>query len=95
LGCASPAAAPAVKAKAQPTPVTQAKAIFPSRQRAFVTASIVNCRASPVEQAAAVKKLSRGAEVEIIAREADWLSISHKGRQCWASSRYVSPDRPA
>jgi hypothetical protein len=94
---AAPRAAPALVKKAGPQPAKppQANPIFPARKRAFVTAGIVNCRASPVEQAASVKKLSRGAEVEIIAREADWLSISHKGRQCWAASRYISPDRPA
>jgi uncharacterized protein YraI len=69
--------------------------LFPARQKAFITASILNCRASPVAQAGTVKKLSRGAEIEVLARESDWMSISHRGRQCWAAARYVSPDRPA
>jgi hypothetical protein len=71
------------------------QALFPAREKAFVTARILNCRASPVEQAGSVKKLSRGDEVAILAREADWMSISHDGRQCWAGVRYISLDRPA
>jgi hypothetical protein len=86
---APPPAAAAAPARAD------APMLFPERRKAFVTARILNCRASPVEEAGSVKKLSRGAEVEVLAREADWMSISHDGRQCWAAVRYISPDRPA
>jgi hypothetical protein len=94
---AIPAAGASAAPPALAAPATQAAgpAVFPSRQKAFVTANILNCRASPVAQAGSVKKLSRGAEVEVLAREAEWMSISHNGRQCWAAVRYISPDRPA
>jgi hypothetical protein len=86
---------PRLAAPAPSLPPAPKAELFPARQKAFVTARILNCRASPVEQAGSVKKLSRGAEVEILAREAEWMSISHGGRQCWVAVRYISPDRPA
>jgi fused signal recognition particle receptor len=63
-------------------------------QTGFVTASLLNCRTSPAEQAKSVRRLPRGEPVEILALEPAWASISHRGRQCWASTRYISTEQP-
>ena len=60
----------------------------------FVSASLLNCRTAPAEQSRPVRTLSRGDEVQILALEPGWLSISHRGRQCWASSRYITANQP-
>ena len=60
----------------------------------FVTASLLNCRTSPAEQARTVRRLRRGEPVQILAVEPAWASVSHRGRQCWASTRYISVEEP-
>lgn len=65
------------------------------REPAYVTARILNCRVSPVSQATSVRKIARGSRVEILARDEEWVSISHRGRQCWALARYISREEPA
>jgi uncharacterized protein YgiM (DUF1202 family) len=57
---------------------------------AYVSARIVNCRASPANGAAPVRKLARGERVTVLASEPGWTSVSHRGRQCWISDRYLS-----
>jgi hypothetical protein len=41
-----------------------------------------------------VRKLVRGAQVQILAREDDWISVAHKGRQCWVAARFLSAAQP-
>ena len=60
----------------------------------FVTASLLNCRSSPDEEAKPVRRLRRGETVQVLAMEPSWASVSHKGRQCWASTRYISEYKP-
>lgn len=69
-------------------------AALPGRGLAFVSASVLQCRSAPVDRAAPVRKLVRGAEVQILAREGEWMSIAHKGRQCWAAARFLSAAEP-
>ncbi len=64
------------------------------KETGFVTASLLNCRTAPAEQAEPVRILERGEPVEVLALEPAWASISHEGRQCWASTRYLSADQP-
>jgi hypothetical protein len=66
----------------------------PAREQAFVTASVLQCRSAPVNQSPAVRKLVRGAEVQILARDGAWASVAHKGRQCWAAARFLSTAQP-
>jgi hypothetical protein len=73
-------------------PATAPAAVQPSG--AYVAARIMNCRSAPARQAGSVRKLARGEPVEIIAREGDWVSVSHRGRQCWAAARYLSTQQP-
>lgn len=88
---AKPAAAPA----ASPAGGAQQVADSPAPgTEAFVTATILNCRAKPADDGETVRRLSRGAPVEILTREPPWLSIEHRGRQCWANSRYISDAKP-
>lgn len=78
-----PAPAPLPPAAATPRPVT-----------AFVTASLLNCRAAPARQGRSVRRLARGDQVQFIARDGDWVSLSYQGRQCWALLRYFSVQPP-
>lgn len=64
-------------------------------QPAFVTASVLNCRAAPARQAEPVRRLARGAQVAMIARDGEWISIAYRGQQCWALLRYIAKERPA
>lgn len=61
---------------------------------AYVTASVLNCRSAPATQAPTVKRLVRGDNVIVTARDQNWVSLSHEGRQCWAFLRYFSLTRP-
>jgi hypothetical protein len=63
-------------------------------QEAFVTASVLNCRSAPAMQAPPVDRLIRGDSVQLLARDEDWVSLSHDGGQCWALLRYMSLTRP-
>lgn len=62
--------------------------------QAYVTASVLSCRTAPARQAERVRNLARGARVRVLATEGQWVSVSHRGRQCWALARYVSPAEP-
>lgn len=86
---------PEPQSPAQP-PATDAAVMGFSepQQTGFVTASLLNCRTAPAEQAESVRILRRGDSVQVLALEPDWASISHRGRQCWASSRYLSAQQP-
>ncbi|MDP8913369.1 MAG: SH3 domain-containing protein [Pseudomonadota bacterium] len=75
-------------------PVPMALPALPAREQAFVTASVLQCRSAPVHQSPAVRKLVRGAEVQILAHEGAWASVAHKGRQCWAAARFLSAAQP-
>jgi|GEM_PF-2210452 len=72
----------------------KAKADAEAEAKRFVTASLLNCRSSPAEEAKPVRRLPRGEPVQVLAMEPAWASVSHKGRQCWASSRYISEQEP-
>ncbi len=75
-------------------PVPMALPALPAREQAFVTASVLQCRSAPVNRSPAVRKLVRGAEVQILARDGAWISVAHKGRQCWAAARFLSAAQP-
>jgi hypothetical protein len=72
----------------------EARAKAEAEAKRFVTASLLNCRSSPAEEAKPVRRLPRGEPVQVLAMEPAWASVSHKGRQCWASSRYISEQEP-
>ena len=92
---AEPVAAAPVEAKAPAPPAAPvALPALPAREQAFVTASVLQCRSAPVERSTPVRKLVRGAQVQILAREDDWISVAHKGRQCWAAARFLSAAQP-
>jgi len=74
--------------------VPMALPALPAREQAFVTASLLQCRSAPVNQSPAVRKLVRGAEVQVLARDGAWASVAHKGRQCWAAVRFLSAAQP-
>jgi hypothetical protein len=95
---ASPAVAPAPTPAAAPqeAPADEAPParLAQPKETGFVTASLLNCRTAPAEQAEPVRILSRGDSVRVLAVEAPWASVSHRGRQCWASTRYISAEQP-
>lgn len=67
----------------------------PTTERAFVAASLLNCRSAPARQADVVRRLERGDSIGIIATEnSDWASVAHQGRQCWVASRYLAREEP-
>ncbi len=75
-------------------PIQQAPAPAQPRETAFVAASFLQCRSAPVRQAPAVRKLARGDALEVLTRIPEWASVSHRGRQCWVSDRFLSPVEP-
>lgn len=83
---ASPATPPA------PSPVVSASA--PGDDRAYVTASLLNCRAVPNDDAATVRRLQRGATVQVLGVDPGWINISHGGQRCWAAAEHISAVRP-
>lgn len=66
----------------------------PSGDRAFVTASLLNCRSIPSDDGDTVRRLTRGAAVTVLGADPGWVSVSHQGRQCWASAQFISTTRP-
>jgi hypothetical protein len=86
-------------AESSPAAVIQPVAESPPNTRSedtsgFVTARLLNCRASPILGARSLRILARGESVQILAREPGWLSIAHRDRQCWVVERYVSKPKP-
>lgn len=63
--------------------------------RAYVTASLLNCRAAPDEESETVRRLRRGAAVDLLGSRIGWFSIAHQGQQCWAYRDYISMTRPS
>lgn len=61
----------------------------------YVTASLLNCRSVPSNDGPTVRKLDKGAPVRVLGTDFGWVSIAHRGRQCWASAKYVSVTKPA
>ena len=61
---------------------------------AFVTASLLNCRAAPVENGKIVRKLQRGASVQLLSADPGWASVAHRDRQCWVAARFLSTAEP-
>jgi hypothetical protein len=61
---------------------------------AFVTASLLNCRAVPADDGETVRRLSRGDAVKVLGADPGWVSVSHQGRQCWASAQWISTVKP-
>lgn len=64
-------------------------------QPAYVTVRLLSCRASSVLQARPVRILARGDQVQVLAREPGWASVTVDGRQCWVVDRYLSSVPPA
>lgn len=90
-GMEAPRVAPraAVRTVAAPT-----RAIGAPGDLAFVTASLLNCRSTPSDAGDTVRRLTRGATVQVLGADPGWVSVSHQGRQCWASARFISTTRP-
>ncbi len=92
IGEADPQSPIAQAAVEQPIP--QPAETAQQRETAFVAASFLQCRSAPVRQAPAVRKLARGDALEVLTRIPEWASVSHRGRQCWVSDRFLSPVEP-
>jgi hypothetical protein len=81
-------------------PIGETQPLFPAPAAsaastdAFVTASVLSCRTAPARQARRVRNLGRGDAVRILAREGEWVSVDHRGAQCWALARFVSAEKP-
>jgi hypothetical protein len=85
----------AANIEAAPMPEEVVNAPPPSQGRpAFVTASVLSCRSAPARQARRVRNLGRGDAVEVLAREGEWVSVAHRGAQCWTLARFVAEQRP-
>lgn len=84
-------AAPPTPPVSGPMPVP---ASAPGDDRAYVTASLLNCRAVPSDDAATVRRLRRGAPVQVLGVDPGWINISHGGQRCWASAEFISTVRP-
>ena len=87
----APAAAPE-GAGAIPSPLEPGAATAPVRpvRWATVTASIVNCRADAASGAPLVRKMVRGARVQVLERRPGWLQVAYRGKQCWVADRLAS-----
>lgn len=84
-------------APAAPVPastVAPAPSLAPGGDQAFVTASLLNCRSIPSDDGETVRRLTRGAAVRVLGAGPGWISVSHQGRQCWASAQFISTTRP-
>lgn len=97
-GTAAPAAAPAANQTSVPAGVRDVSRAAPktaqASDRAYVTANLLNCRAIPADDGATVRRLARGAPVQVLGADPGWVSVSHQGQQCWASARFISTQRP-
>jgi hypothetical protein len=60
----------------------------------FVAARALSCRDAPALQARRVRVLARGASVQVLARDGEWVSLATSAGQCWAIGKYVSEPRP-
>lgn len=84
------AAAPSVAEPRAPVP----RSVFAAPRAAFVTASFLNCRSTPSNDADTLRKLERGAPVRVLGTNPGWSSIAHQGRQCWVATQHLSATRP-
>ncbi|HEY0313679.1 MAG TPA: hypothetical protein VGC56_14450 [Allosphingosinicella sp.] len=81
-------------------PIGETQPLFPApvasaaSTDSFVTAGVLSCRAAPARQARRVRNLGRGDAVRILAREGEWVSVDHRGAQCWALARFVAAEKP-
>lgn len=75
------------------TPAENRQRIADQGQNAFVTASMLNCRAAPAIEADTVEMLARGDGVQLLARDGEWVSLVTQSGQCWAQARYFSVDQ--
>lgn len=82
-------AAPPPVAAATPPP-----AVAQRPQPAFVAVRLLNCRSAPDPAAETVRRLSLGATLGIVARQAGWLRVVHLREQCWVQERFVSLEAP-
>ena len=58
---------------------------------AYVSASLLVCRAAPFPQAPRVRNLLRGKEVRVLGYDGGWASLAYGGGQCWAQASFLSP----
>jgi hypothetical protein len=81
--------------EASPLPVSEPSMLQPQEQRArqtgIVIAGVLSCRSAPSMDAARIRNLLGGQQVEIVARTGDWLALAQRNGQCWAQARFVSP----
>lgn len=86
-----PGAAASTPVEVQPqNPPTEADPQSP----AFVATRALSCRDAPALQARRVRVLARGAPVQVLARDGDWVSLATRFGQCWAIDKYVSEPEP-
>lgn len=81
----------------QVMPVVRAEeleTVVAATERSFVAARALSCRDAPALQARRVRVLARGASVQVLARDGEWVSLATSIGQCWASAKYVSAPRP-
>lgn len=83
-------AAPTVAEPRAPVP----RSVFAAPRAAFVTASVLNCRSTPSNEADTMRRLERGAPVSVLGASPGWSSIAHQGRQCWVATQHLSATRP-
>ncbi|MBA3464986.1 MAG: SH3 domain-containing protein [Deltaproteobacteria bacterium] len=62
-----------------------------------VTASVLRVRSSPTSSSKnnIIGKLKRGAVVEAVATEGDWVKIKHNDQTAYVHGKYVTPAEPA
>lgn len=79
----------------EPVQAQEAAAEAPPRALpGYVTASLLNCRTSPTEDAETVRRLARGEPLSVLESTMGWASVNHRGRQCWALARYIAVEQP-
>lgn len=71
-----------------------ARTILTTPRAQFVTASLLMCRSMPDNNADTLRRLERGARVEVLGVRPGWSSIAHQGRQCWVATQHLSVTRP-
>lgn len=65
-------------------------------ERAYVTATSVNCRSDAATTARVLERLAMGDPVNVLRREDTWTKIEPASRiGCWIASRYLSTDAPS
>ncbi len=62
---------------------------------ATVTAGLLNCRSTASNNADTLRRIGRGATVQVLAITPGWVNVSHQGERCWVAEQHVRPASPA